>query len=64
MDDDQALRLMAAAIQGALLNHPDAGDGTTWSDHAISPNDSRHLARAVLIALENAGLCITQKPKS
>jgi hypothetical protein len=44
-----------------LRQYPKEGDAT-WSEHWIQPEESAHLAKAVLLALEANGFQIVKKP--
>jgi hypothetical protein len=46
---------IAAAIESANIDFPDAGDGTTWEHIYRSTEECNHLARAVIAGLEKWG---------
>jgi hypothetical protein len=52
------LEAIAAAIESANIDFPDAGDGTTWAHIYRSTEECNHLARAVVSGLEKWGYSI------
>jgi hypothetical protein len=52
-------RIIERAVQSALVDFPDAGNGTTWPQSYKEPAECKTIATAVLVALKNAGYKIT-----
>jgi hypothetical protein len=52
-------RIIERAVQSALVDFPDAGNGTTWPQIYKEPAECKTIATAVLAALKNAGYKIT-----
>jgi hypothetical protein len=55
---------IAAAIESANIDFPDAGDGTTWEHIYRSTEECNHLARAVIAGLEKWGYSIVPKAQA
>lgn len=58
MPNSTALKVIAAAIESANIDFPDAGDGTSWERFYRSTEECNHLARAVVSGLEKWGYSI------
>lgn len=52
-------RIIERAVQSALVDFPDAGNGTTWPQSYKEPAECKTIATAALAALKNAGYKIT-----
>ena len=59
--NEAAFSIIAQAIQNANLDYPNTESGTQWDQHVRSNEESRHLAHAVLKALELAGYVVEPK---
>jgi hypothetical protein len=62
MPNPTALKVIAAAIESANIDFPNAGDGTTWPQIYRSTEECIHLARAVVSGLEKWGYSIVPSP--
>lgn len=50
--------IIARAIQTALIDYPNVGDGTTWPAHTMDGVEAQHRAKAVMRALAAANLTV------
>jgi hypothetical protein len=57
--DEKLERIIERAIQSALVDFPDAGNGTVWPKTYKEPAECKTIATAVLSALKNAGYRIS-----
>jgi hypothetical protein len=57
---EDALIVITSAIKTAFIDHPSSGHGTTWDQVTKSDEESIHLAKAVLVALRQAGYSVTK----
>ena len=60
-DQFQLISIIAAAIRESRISHPDAGAGTTHDNLYQGNEDTIPVAKAVLFALDEAGLEIVPK---
>lgn len=56
--------IIAEAIKTANIKFPNAGNGTTWDQIYRSDEESLHLARAILAALDEKGLYIAKREEN
>ena len=54
-DEAEISKIILAALQNADINFPDVGDGTIRDAVYRNDEEGRHLGRAILAALREAG---------
>lgn len=52
--------IIALALHGSLLKHPDTGTGGTWDRQFMQLEVAEHHARSIMLALQEAGFEIVK----